>query len=495
LANVVERSFMAEQELEAKSSENIEKKGHKEKKTRRKHKGLGLVIVLLCVIVINELIKFCFEPYGTASQVMWSDYHKEKELDQIFVGSSLCYVGINPYIIDDMMGTKSYNMGTPAQRLAQSEVAIKTAIEDHHIKRVVMALGYFSLTGERSTAASVAFLRAKDKSGSPIDKVKTYLDYATDDDVIGSSASINYFFPWIYNSVSWGKLSSNIKAKIEGKQAIEQEMVNNVFRHYVGKGYGYLTGNLNFDDSGNKTSTKYYSNTFSDESLQELRDIALLCAENDVELVVVGTPKPAYDILSYGNNGDDYFEKMVLIKELLKECDAKYYDFNLAKEDLFTNNDKYYFDHEHLNKEGSEAFTRSLANLLLKLDAGENVDDYFKSPEEYLNDIDYISAVWFNTKNMENGISVTPITYTGPNVSVEYEYRVYNEDTGAYDLVQDYSTATSCLIPYTNKDSESGQIKIMVNARQIGSDKDYEKRCIQTITYDKKELASETSNE
>lgn len=466
------------------NKENVSQ-GQAQSPKRKKRKWIGVIIAVVCVVLINELLKFCLEPYGSASQVMWDDYHKEDSIDQIFVGSSLCYVGISPYVVDDIMGTNSYNMGTPSQHLAQTKLAIKTAIEDHGVKRVVMALGYFSLTGERSTIAEVSFLRAKTKGEALLEKLTTYANYAFDEDIVGTPASLNYFFPWIYNSVGLKEVASNVKAKLEGKQATEQEMVNNVYRHYVGKGYGYLTGYLNFDDTGNDTTYSYYSETFSEDSLQELRDIANLCEENDVELIVIATPHPAYDVLSYGNNGDEYFDKMYLLQELFAECGAEYYDFNLAKSELFTTSDKYFFDHEHMNQEGSEAFSTSLANFLLKKEAGEDLSSYFYSPEEYLNSIDYISTIWFNTTTKTNGISVSSIAYTGTNVDVEYQYTVYNESTGEYTVVQDYSSSTSCLIPFDADGNDDGSIKIIVNARQVGSDLAYEKRCVRTISYDK----------
>lgn len=466
------------------NNENVSPQASQKPK-RKKRKWIGVIIAVVCVVLINELLKFCLEPYGSASQVMWDDYHKEDSIDQIFVGSSLCYVGISPYVVDDIMGTNSYNMGTPSQYLAQTKLAIKTAIEDHGVKRVVMALGYFSLTGERSTIAEVSFLRAKTKGESLLEKLTTYVNYAFDEDIVGTPASLNYFFPWIYNNVDLSDVASNVKAKLEGKQATEQEMVNNVYRHYVGKGYGYLSGYLNFDDTGNDTTYSYYSETFSEDSLQELRDIANLCEENDVELIVIATPHPAYDVLSYGENGDEYFEKMYLLQELFAECGAEYYDFNLAKSELFTTSDKYFFDHEHMNQEGSEAFSTSLANFLLMKEAGEDVSSYFYSPEEYLDSIDYISTIWFNTTTKTNGISVSSIAYTGTNVDVEYQYTVYNESTGEYTVVQDYSSSTSCLIPFDADGNDDGSIKIVVNARQVGSDLAYEKRCVQTISYDK----------
>ena len=262
-------------------------------------------------------------------------------------------------------------------------------------------------------------------------------------------------------------------------------MVNNVYRHYVGKGYGYLSGYLNFDDTGDDTTYSYYSETFSEDSLNELREIACLCQENDVELIVLATPHPAYDVLSYGTNGDEYFEKMLLLQELFSEYGAEYYDFNLAKDELFTTSDRYFFDHEHMNKEGSEAFSTSLANFLLMKEAGEDVSSLFYTPEEYLDSIDYISTIWFNTCTKNNGISVTPIAYTGTNVEVEYQYPVYDENTDGYTVVQEYSSATSCLIPFDADGNDNSSMKIVVNARQVGSDSAYEKRCIQTICYDK----------
>ena len=123
-------------------------------------------------------------------------------------------------------------------------------------------------------------------------------------------------------------------------------MVNDEMRKYVGRGFGYYKGVLNYNNIGNDNSRTHYYGEFRPDLLDKLDEICQLCKENDVELIVINTPRPTFDVVSYG---EEYYETYEWLREYLKERDALYFDFNFAKPELFESAPDYYFNFEHLN--------------------------------------------------------------------------------------------------------------------------------------------------
>ena len=127
---------------------------------------------------------------------MWRDYVKEENLDIVFTGSSFCLRSFNPYVVDEILGTNSYNMGTPSQAINQTYVAIKTAIEEHDLQKVILAVNYSSLESDWPVAAKVAFHRAKGKNEGLVAQVKDAVAFMLDEENRGESTSVNFLCPW-----------------------------------------------------------------------------------------------------------------------------------------------------------------------------------------------------------------------------------------------------------------------------------------------------------
>ena len=106
-----------------------------------------------------------------------------------------------------------------------------------------------------------------------------------------------------------------------------------------------------------------------------------MCEENGVELIVINTPRPTFDVLSYG---EEYYTKYVQLKTFLNECGAEYYDFNLIKPEIYESQPDYYYNFEQLNKKGVDVFCRSLANFERIRWQGTDMEDYFYDWDEYL---------------------------------------------------------------------------------------------------------------
>ena len=92
--------------------------------------------------VTADAFSLCFKSGNVTILKGGSDaIHSNMVIAQI-IRDTLSACGFNPDVLDPITGYHSYNMGTNAQMLAESYMAIDTAIREKHIKRVVFGFGY-----------------------------------------------------------------------------------------------------------------------------------------------------------------------------------------------------------------------------------------------------------------------------------------------------------------------------------------------------------------
>ena len=431
---------------------------------------MKIVVFVVLLVLINEACNFALEPIGSASDTMWSDYVKEEDLDMVYTGSSFSLRAFNPYIIDEALGTNSYNMGTPMQAINQTYVAIKTAIEEHNLDTVILALNYSTLEFERPAAAKVAFYRAKGQNEPFIERMLDMIMFTLDEDNRTECTSINFLFPWIYNHVNIDRNSiiTNIRDKMAGKteETVTEGVPESV---YVGKGFGYYVGELDYNTIGNMNSKTSYTNVFFADAFEVIIDIIELCKKNDVELIAVNVPRPALDIVSYG---EDYFVKYERIRQLFAENGAVYFDFNLIKPEIMEIKEEYFVDIEHFNEEGTKQFSASFAKFLQLYKGGENMEQFFYSPEEYLQTINYITNTYFEAQMQEDGILLEANAYHGTGVVPEYEFSLWDDKTDTYTVIREYSKEREFLFKPTE---QADSYYICVKARQVGDKIEYER--------------------
>ena len=440
---------------------------------------LKVVVFFALLVLINEVCNFALEPVESASDTMWSDYMKEDDLDIIYTGSSFSLRAFNPYVIDEILGSNSYNMGTPSQAINQTYIAIKTALERHDLDTVVLAINFSSLENDWPVAAKVAFYRAKGKNEPFIDRVKDTLWFMFDEDNREECTSINFLFPWVYNHVGLDRYSimKNIKAKVTGviESNIPEGDPESV---YVGKGFGYYVGQVDYDSIGNKNSLTSYSNVFSVAAFDVIRDIISVCKENNVELIAVNVPRPVFDVVSYG---EEYALKHNRLSQVFEENGVEYYDFNFAKPEIMEIKEDYFVDMEHLNEEGANQFSAAFAKFLQIRDGGEDMSQYFYEPEEYLDTIDYITNTYFEATSQGDGVLIRANAYHGNGVEVEYQFSLWDAATDMYIVLREYDTDSEFLY----KTEQEGSYYFCVKAREVGADVDYDHYYKEEVEYSK----------
>lgn len=346
-------------------------------------RGLKKVRYLAVLVVVNTLLCFLLEPESGASGRMWAGYYAEEELDMIFVGSSVSQQTFIPDIFNEYMGVKSYNMGTPSQAVPQTLRAIDVAVEEHDIDTVVFGMGFSTLKYGPISEAELTFESARARQKGGIQGVLGTLSYIYSEDVRGTEDSINFLFPWLYNyeSISIGKMVENVTLKLE-------EMKEEFSHGPVDETDGLLKGFRNDDRRVFNEEEKWESNTyhsyeayFDSEMLAEFNVLLEFCSEKNLDLIVVNTPHPSFDVVACY----EFYEKnQNQVLEYCEKYDVEYYDFSLAKPEIFENKPEYFCDYEHLNRQGSEVFCQQLSTFLNRRAAGEDMSQYFYSVDEFL---------------------------------------------------------------------------------------------------------------
>lgn len=443
-----------------------------------KKKIIYFCLSLVLFIGLNYLLCFILMPSVGSSDKMWREYRKQEKLDMVITGTSLCYSCLNSEIIDPILNINSYNMATAAQELNNSYEAIETAIKDFNVKRVVLTFSYLNLVEYMNVRAETTFFRGKIANLPFGEKIKEIAKFSFSKRHFSAPESINHIFPWVYTHVKFRpkKIYNNVLEKLHVRNESYQKLYDetNAPSNSV----------LNYNKIGNENSkttyvgVKFNYGKVSNESFEELKKISDLCKKNNIDLILVNPPKPAFDVLSYG---DEYFELYDYIKAFAQSEQFDYYDFSLIKPVVFVNQDDYYKDFEHMNAKGQKAFSKSFAEFLKLRDKGLNegvtIDDLFYTKDEYVSSIDYISCIYFDAETTaEQGIELTLHAYTGSDVTVLYEVLVKAPEDSEYKTIQEYSQ-TDTLIYSPEK---HGNYLIRVNAKTPDSenafDRYYEKK-------------------
>ena len=440
------------------------------------------LVVIAVIVAMDVICSFALEQYGSLSSVMWSEYRAAagEGIDTVVVGSSTSQRAFDPQVLDAALGTSTFSMATPAQPLDGSYTAAEQAIRDHHVRRVILGVDYESLSFDNWAGSHVAFARAK-MDGEPLPQaVADYWRLLVSPSFVRRADSLCALFPWGYNHVKLdpGSVAANVRERLSGDGTLEAAKVVNGGWTYYGRGYGNYDNVIDYSLARKETSVAIHGTSdFKEACLNQVADIARLCRESGVQLVVVVTPRPAFNVLVYG---EKYPEQMSRLQRVVEQGGGTFVDANLLRSEAYSPLDADFGDGEHLNRTGATRFSQAFASVLQALDAGQDIGALSYSYDrwdQYLSSIKHLSAIVSRLDVGDDGTAtVTAQAYTGTDVQVEYRFLLVGEDGGT-TVLQDWSSADSCDVPQGSR----GQV--MVCARQVGSTADYERYCLQGLAH------------
>ena len=449
-----------------------------------RRRALEVVVIALLIVAANVLINLGFELYGSLANVMWDEYRAAagEGIDTVVVGSSTGQRSFDPQVLDAALGTSTFNMATPAQELDDSCAAARQAIRDHNVRRVILAVDYESISTVNWPGSHVAFARAK-MEGEPLPQaVADYWGLLTSASFFDGPDSISALFPWGYNHVELDAehIATNLRDRLGDTTSVQAaERVMDGWTYY-GRGYGNYDGVLDYSMAQDHLSAAGDGPAdFSQQGLDWIQDICDLCRENGVQLIVVVTPRPAFNVLSYG---EKYPEQMSRLQQVVEQGGGAFLDANMAKGGWWEPQDTDFYDGEHLNHDGAARFSQAFAQALAALDAGGSAADLtyaYGQWDQYLASVDDISAVAATSSLEDDATTVTAMAFTGSNVQVEYRFSLVAED-GTEMVVQDWGTSDTCTIPQEQIPEGSSQVEVCV--RKAGSAVGYERYCMVDIS-------------
>lgn len=419
------------------------------------------IIFFMVFIMINYGLIFLLLPRNEISRMTMREMYSQTEnIDVAFAGASLS-VRINPYIMDEELGCNTFDYAFPGHSYIGTYYSLKELFKYHKPKLIVLTTDSESyIMKEEPTirsASSILYIK------SFWNKIQYYFASAED------SSYLDRLFAWKVDHVkSINDVVSNIQGKLQSSyinypESGQLEDFAKRKNGYIGKGALLFDSNdtknvINYDQLGKFDNNLMINiSDIKEKNIEYFKEISELCKANNCELILLNTPVSTPEVLKVKN----YFEFDNEVVKIAKESNIEYYNYNLIKPELFKSQEDYFMDIMHLNSNGGEAFSKSLAAFLKLRQNGEDMKKYFYTPEEYYASIKYVTNTWFTWKKSSDKITLTADSFHGSNVVPEYQFILTDLETGKNDIIRDYNKDPNFVF-----DCKSyKKYKIQVNAR------------------------------
>lgn len=252
---------------------------------------------------------------------------QKKDVDILFVGSSLCLRGFDPRIFEEY-GHSSFNLGSGGQTPIQSQWLIHKYVKQLNPKLVVLEVNPYVLS--------------RDGVESGLDLVSNHDADLSHLNMILKIRNIRLFNTWLY-AMMRDALGMNKNFR---EDTVKEEDT------YVGNGYVEKQPER-FNLSKYSRETKYKLDPVPYQK-KAVRKIIRELNRRKTDVVMIQLPVTSVML-------SDHMEAFKIDSFYVKQ--GKYYNFNPA---LYLNDTIHFFDSRHLNQEGVEVFNRYFIEEILQ---------------------------------------------------------------------------------------------------------------------------------
>jgi len=442
---------------------------------------LGVVAVLLGVDVA---LGYMMLTYGAESEAIWSSYYqaRDRRIDTVVVGSSYAAHAIDPAALDASLGSSSWSLAMPAQDPRCSYQAIKAAIEDHGVRRVIYGIGVDTMVEDPWPNAAVVSTLAK-MQGEPVGrKVEDAVSLATDPGFLANHKSLGVMFPWTMGTIGFSRtgIRANLDKRASGKDPLAAAKGTLPGWRYQGQGYGNAALVLDPTNVGTywnpPTKAMHHLKANEDDMMRMLE----LCRRHDVEFDVVVVPQPSYFALGYG--GMLCKERAALARRV-EGAGGRWLDYSMARPGHYRARDDEWMDFGHLNFAGAARFSRVLGRDVARVEGdarrrqGEKGNglgsSFFRygQLDDMLHSYEDLSVVTLRASVLLDGrvrAKATPVA--APDTKVEYRFQLLDGSDAVLTQTA-YSASPKAKIDLPGYQA----YKVRVLARKKGSAKPFER--------------------
>lgn len=439
-----------------------------------------IAVVLLAVVVLNTGVSFVFEHYGSTSELTWAQYRMAEpgSLDTVILGNSAALSDFDPYTLDEELDSSTFNLAFYALSNRYVYSALERAIDDHGVTRAYLGLSIDSMENAY-TSTNTMYTEFK-MVGEPVSaRLADLWRLASDPNSRSRAASLEILFPWSVNNQ--GNDLETLRANVEKRltYTVEQLADGSIEGVDTSKGHrpddpsSIDPNEVAWDVPGPSAPGEHL---FEQARLDELEAVAELCERRGVELYVVVTPRPSFEVVSMGA---DYPTSWGGVQEVVERHGAHFMDMSLLRAEGERFADEEFCDLYHLNIAGATRFSTLMAGLVADVEAGRDVSGRFFSYDEwdaYQREVDDVRLVNFTAEREGGELRLQARGYSGSETKIEYAFEELDGGTGEYVTLRDYDADPACVV------ADEGQARtIRVLARTAGSDVAYERFCEHTF--------------
>lgn len=294
-----------------------------------------LIILLVSRLCLKGYYKFNYQHQLKPIEEAISG---STDYDIIFLGTSRTFYQVDPKVIDSISHQNSYNFGTNAGRLTEINMMLKLYLEHHKPPKTVV----FDLT--------MLTLNVQQKQFFNPNRYYPFLD----DTIVYNTISSANKKAWLYKNIPAFRITEiddfgkgvaimGIIGKVDNETAP-------LYKGYVARG----TSSIKPCHDRRIDSTKF---VFTEKTESLLNEIANICKSKNISLIL--TYSPTYDCFEYSDDHAAFFE---YVKRFSEKNDVPFWNY----EKWMSANNNYFADAEHLNQQGSRAFSKLLITDILK---------------------------------------------------------------------------------------------------------------------------------
>lgn len=331
------------------------------KSTMPKFLFRALTFLVFLVVTFKAADFFICDDVHDYSRMMLEElYGQEENIDILILGSSHSYRSFSPAVIDEMLGTNSFNAGSSQQLYDGSYYLLREAAKTNRLQTVLLEVSNnnYSASGDVPEAC---YLLADYMKNSP-----ERWEYLWE--MGGVGAVLESLTPARHNTISPSSALETWRAKLtDGYQKGNYAYLQSGDGYYRGKGFVYVPYNIGegaHPAGSENTDPDRVISAFSEEYLHK---IISFCKENGIELILIQSPMTD-SFLSGDENRQQYMD---YFSKIAAENGFVYWDMNLCTADVLRMNWKDFSDGHHLSGEGAEKASAALGQLLRETSPGQ----------------------------------------------------------------------------------------------------------------------------
>lgn len=271
-------------------------------------------------------------------RILWHHFYEDKgRIDNLYIGSSHVYLGIDPQMLDVLNGQYNFNLASTAQPMNGTYYLLREVERNNELKHVYVDLFYYEMAKNNFDSDSETIDSEMNRNWQNTDYMKwSFNKLAYMLSIAGPEKYVYICLPF---SGYRKYVNNSCFIHINGERKSEEEYHAFAYHQDFDDGNGYDE----YLRQGYYKSTREFleiqrlypqyrileENPIGAKSEKYLRNIIDYCRKRNIPVTFFVTPIDDLQLIST-ENYDKYIDQ---INRIAEEYNVPFYDFNLAREE------------------------------------------------------------------------------------------------------------------------------------------------------------------